>query len=530
MAGKVTPTQAQLLAKGPYMPGVACTCGAAPDGDDYDDLPVRLRVRGSSSARLYAKKSFALRTLDQSANLSTAEDNKVSLLGFPREHNWVLHGPENDRTLGMRNWLAYGIGRRMGRYASRKRYFELFLNTEPGSPLSASHYWGVYMLQEPVSRDKHRVPISKYDPAVDPSGAYHSAAAATPQPLGERRSSRVAASKYDPAVDPSVQCGSRPAEPNSWPGEDAVSKYDPAVDPTSAYHSAAAAIPQFLGEGRSSRMAASSYDPAVDPSAQQQQPRSPAAAPQPLGEGRSSRVAIAKYDSAVDPQVRMQCIHEYYAIVSSSSPADGAGGFMFSYENDNIDIGSDPVLLLRLSQLAMVVDYPNNADQQTLAWLSRWMNDFEATLLQRGTTNMSNLLDVPAAVDYFLATEVTKNPDGYRGSIKMHKDRGGPLVIGPLWDYNEAFGMCCGFPIEGFQQQGASNGSSGGSAISAAGWRFNVCQDRGRCKVDPLDGISQWYRRLWQVQGGPTGRHQPVVQEAVAGEAGMWYRGLWFVS
>lgn len=50
-------------------------------------------------------------------------------LGFPREHNWVLHGPENDRTLGMRNWLAYGIGRRMDRYASRTRYFELFLNT-----------------------------------------------------------------------------------------------------------------------------------------------------------------------------------------------------------------------------------------------------------------------------------------------------------------------------------------------------------------------------------------------------------------
>jgi hypothetical protein len=49
--------------------------------------------------------------------------------GFPREHNWVLHGPENDRTLGMRNWLAYGMLRQMGRYASRTRYFELFLNT-----------------------------------------------------------------------------------------------------------------------------------------------------------------------------------------------------------------------------------------------------------------------------------------------------------------------------------------------------------------------------------------------------------------
>jgi hypothetical protein len=35
-----------------------------------------------------------------------------------------------------------------------------------------SHYWGVYMLQEPVTRDKHRVPIEKYEPEVDPSGAH----------------------------------------------------------------------------------------------------------------------------------------------------------------------------------------------------------------------------------------------------------------------------------------------------------------------------------------------------------------------
>jgi hypothetical protein len=61
------------------------------------------------------------------------------------------------------------------------------------------------------------------------------------------------------------------------------------------------------------------------------------------------------------------------------------------------------------------------------------MNAFEAALLARGVANMTGLLDVPAAADYFLATEVTKNPDGYRGSVKMYKDRGQPLVIGPLW-------------------------------------------------------------------------------------------------
>jgi hypothetical protein len=39
----------------------------------------------------------------------------------------VLHGPENDKTMGMRNWLAMNMARRSGRYASRTQYFELFL-------------------------------------------------------------------------------------------------------------------------------------------------------------------------------------------------------------------------------------------------------------------------------------------------------------------------------------------------------------------------------------------------------------------
>lgn len=31
----------------------------------------------------------------------------------------------------------------------------------------------------------------------------------------------------------------------------------------------------------------------------------------------------------------------------------------------------------------------------------------------------------------------------------------------------DGFGQCCGFPVEGYQNGGQSNGSSGGSAISA---------------------------------------------------------------
>lgn len=43
----------------------------------------------------------------------------------------------------------------------------------------------------------------------------------------------------------------------------------------------------------------------------------------------------------------------------------------------------------------------------------------------------------------------------------------------------------------GYQAAGNSNGSSGGSAISPEGWLFNICLDRQRCKIDPMNGLAQ---------------------------------------
>lgn len=41
----------------------------------------------------------------------------------------------------------------------------------------------------------------------------------------------------------------------------------------------------------------------------------------------------------------------------------------------------------------------------------RWLSDFEAQLLTQNVSALNGTwLDVPAAIDYFLITEVTKNP------------------------------------------------------------------------------------------------------------------------
>lgn len=113
----------------------------------YDGL-VGIERRGASS-QSFPKLSYAVET-----RAADSSDLDVSLLGFPEEEDWILHGPYSDKSL-VRNVMIYELARRMGRYASRTRFVELVLNND---------YRGVYVLMEKIKRDKNRVDISKLNP------------------------------------------------------------------------------------------------------------------------------------------------------------------------------------------------------------------------------------------------------------------------------------------------------------------------------------------------------------------------------
>jgi spore coat protein CotH len=58
-------------------------------------------------------------------------------------------------------------------------------------------------------------------------------------------------------------------------------------------------------------------------------------------------------------------------------------------------------------------------------------------------TGYAKYIDVPSFIDNMLITELGVNVDGYRYSTYMYKDKdnnGGKLVLGPLWDFNLAYG------------------------------------------------------------------------------------------
>ncbi|WP_340113028.1 CotH kinase family protein [Maribellus mangrovi] len=115
---------------------------------EYDG-DIGIEIRGNT-AQMFPKKSYTVET-----RLSDGSNNNVSILGMPKENDWVLHGPYSDKSL-MRNALAYNIGHGMKNgWHPRNRFVELEINGE---------YRGVYLFVEKIKIDNNRVDIATLKP------------------------------------------------------------------------------------------------------------------------------------------------------------------------------------------------------------------------------------------------------------------------------------------------------------------------------------------------------------------------------
>ena len=132
-------------------------------GDPFNiyDGRISIEMRGESSLGLYDKKSYSIETQTDSGT-----NNNVSLLGMPKENDWVLYGPYGDKGL-IRNVITYHMFASFGHYAPRTRFIELVLNDD---------YQGLYVLTEKIKQDKNRVDIAKLNPqdtsGVELTGGY----------------------------------------------------------------------------------------------------------------------------------------------------------------------------------------------------------------------------------------------------------------------------------------------------------------------------------------------------------------------
>jgi hypothetical protein len=140
--------------------------GFAPDADGISSLasapafavPLTFTVHGSSSAT-FPKKSFGLKL---KTTLGTKQ--AVAPFGLPAFDKWQLIGPWNFDPSFIRAAYVYALSNRIGRWAPRTRFAEVFFNHN-GDSLDGADYAGIYVLTDKVEIDPQRVNLASLTPA-----------------------------------------------------------------------------------------------------------------------------------------------------------------------------------------------------------------------------------------------------------------------------------------------------------------------------------------------------------------------------
>src|ERR1043166_144538 len=117
-----------------------------------------IEIRGQSST-MFPKKSYGFETWDEAD-----QDLHVPLFGLPANSDWVLYAPYTDKTF-MNDFLAYELHEKMGHYAVRRRFVDVFVDSSGGG-LNYADYAGIYVLLEKIKIGPDRVDIAQLKPGA----------------------------------------------------------------------------------------------------------------------------------------------------------------------------------------------------------------------------------------------------------------------------------------------------------------------------------------------------------------------------
>jgi hypothetical protein len=116
------------------------------------------------------------------------------------------------------------------------------------------------------------------------------------------------------------------------------------------------------------------------------------------------------------------------------------------YDTAGIPLSALPYGNKHGEETYFLYEYPKaeNIVPEQKAYIQKYVGDFETSLASSNYKDPQQgylpYIDVASFVDFFLLNELSNNPDAYRLSTFINKDKSGKLKMGPIWDYNIAFG------------------------------------------------------------------------------------------
>ncbi len=140
----------------------------------------------------------------------------------------------------------------------------------------------------------------------------------------------------------------------------------------------------------------------------------------------------------------------------------------------------------RKTSFALVRPQHDDITPQQREWIEGYLGDLEEALFGPESSDpdagFAAYLDAGSFIDHHLITELFKEIDGYRLSTYLHKDRGGKLVMGPVWDFNISLGNVNYFPNSEF--------ITDYEPWKPEGWYYEL--------ISHKQYLNGWYTRLFQ--------------------------------
>ncbi|MEZ5305477.1 MAG: CotH kinase family protein, partial [Verrucomicrobiales bacterium] len=118
------------------------------------------------------------------------------------------------------------------------------------------------------------------------------------------------------------------------------------------------------------------------------------------------------------------------------------GGYIF--KKDKANAGDVNATTASSGDFAITYPAEDRITGAQVAYLQSYLRDFEAALNGASFTDLATgyaaYIDVASWIDFHVIQEFTKEVDSYIFSTYFHKDRGGKIECGPLWDFDRSFG------------------------------------------------------------------------------------------
>ena len=133
--------------------------------------------------------------------------------------------------------------------------------------------------------------------------------------------------------------------------------------------------------------------------------------------------------------------------ISKNKAEDITGGYIIKIDKPTGD-GDwyDENIAFGRGNINFLYEYPkaDNISEEQKEYIQDYIHLFETALVSEGFESIENgyrqFIDLDSFIDFFILNELSKNPDGFRLSTYLHKEKGGKLKMGPIWDFNLAFG------------------------------------------------------------------------------------------